>query len=440
MVSSSNNKIYKTIDLCAGIGGIRRGFEMTGQFTNVLSAEIDPSAVKTYIHLFGDNPSNDITSAIFKKRVEETAYDVLLAGFPCQAFSSVGKKLGFKDLTRGTIFFHIAEIIKKTKPKAIFLENVQNIVSHDKGNTIKVIIDTLELELGYKIVGVTEVSPGVFSYSPKTLIRNTKDFGLPQNRPRTYLIGFSKDFFGPAILRIAEKALPSKGKETIFKNVDQVLEHNVDDKYYMASGYLETLKRHKITQKNKGNGFGYCVVNDGKRKSRYANTLLATGGSGKERNLVYQPKEGVGGKKIPSKHTSLNTEGIRVMTPNEWGRLQGFIDYAFLENGVDNFSFPSSVTDGQKYKQFGNSVSIPVIKTMALFMLDCFNLMLDCKEKKIYDFVISQGSVSRNDVMNHFGLSYQQSNYILNKMLSGNYIKAHRVGRTQKFCKISSNT
>ena len=136
--------IYKTIDLCAGIGGIRRGFELTGSFRNVLSAEIDGAACKTYEHLFGENPKNDLTSEEFKQKVVETEYDVLLAGFPCQTFSIAGKKPGFRDATKGTIFFEIADIISRTNPRAIFLENVENLVSHDRGETLEIIIKTLE--------------------------------------------------------------------------------------------------------------------------------------------------------------------------------------------------------------------------------------------------------------------------------------------------------
>ena len=150
---------YRTIDLCAGIGGIRRGFELTGEFENVLSAEIDPAAALTYMHLFGDDPTNDLTSEEFKEKAVSTDYDVLLAGFPCQAFSSVGKKMGFRDSTRGTIFFDIADIISRTNPRAVFLENVENLVSHDHGNTILTIIRTLEEELPFAIRNGIPVLP-----------------------------------------------------------------------------------------------------------------------------------------------------------------------------------------------------------------------------------------------------------------------------------------
>ena len=185
--------MYRTIDLCAGIGGIRRGFERTGHFKNVLSAEVDEYAARTYEHLYGDDPRNDLTSTDFKRIVANTEYDVLMAGFPCQPFSSQGNLLGFKDQTKGTIFFHLEEIIRKTRPKAIFLENVQNIVSHDNKNTMRVIVDTLERKLKYKVVGVSYDSDGAYIYSKDSFVRNTKDFGLPQNRPRAYILAFDKN-------------------------------------------------------------------------------------------------------------------------------------------------------------------------------------------------------------------------------------------------------
>ena len=119
---------FKTVDLCAGIGGIRKGFELTKCTVNVLSAENDKFACKTYQHLYNENPMNDITTEEFKESIKKTDYDILLAGFPCQSFSAVGKREGFKDILRGTIFFHIAEMIESTRPKAFLLENVEGLI------------------------------------------------------------------------------------------------------------------------------------------------------------------------------------------------------------------------------------------------------------------------------------------------------------------------
>lgn len=369
---------YKTIDLCAGIGGIRRGFEMTGQCKNVLSAEVDEQAARTYEHLYGENPRNNLMDKAFRELVKETQYDILLAGFPCQAFSSAGLKKGFKDREKGNIFFGIAEIIRLTRPKAIFLENVQNLLVHDNHRTIEKIIYILD-ELKYKIIGVDFDDKHKPIYSRASFIRNTKDFGLPQNRPRAYIMAFNREMYGAMVDQIPHD-LPLKSDRNIFENVNEILEKNVSAHYYMSSQYLDTLEKHKERQHKKGNGFGYCVVNDSSREHQIANTIMATGGSGKERNLVYQPKEEFFGLKIQGKASPLNKKGIRVMTPTEWGRLQGFIGYAFVDkNGIDHFSFPEGMAEGQKYKQFGNSVSIPVIECMASFMINILN-ELDCKK------------------------------------------------------------
>ena len=427
--------IYKTIDLCAGIGGIRLGFEMTGLFENVLSAEIDPYAALTYKHLFGEDPTNDLTSEDFKNEVVNTEYDVLLAGFPCQAFSRVGKQLGFRDTTRGTIFFDIADIISRTNPRAVFLENVENLVSHDKGNTIETIIKTLEEELEYRVIGVTLDENGNYSYSRATLVRNTREFGLPQNRPRVYIMAFSKKIYGNAI-KLLNAQLPISRDETIFRDVTEVLDTNVDDKYYMAEGYLETLKRHKARQKKNGYGFGYCVVNKSNEDHPIAYTILATGGSGKERNLIYQPKPGVSGKKVAGKKTVLNSEGIRVMTPNEWGRLQGFIGYGFVdENGVDSFAFPEDTTNGQKYKQFGNSVSIPVIRSMAEFMLECFELLEEQQSDIIHAMAENNVFFTKRDVMEVLDLNPPQAGALLKSFVeSGELLRVSR-GKTTRYTK-----
>ena len=416
--------IYKTIDLCAGIGGIRRGFEMTGSFQNVLSAEIDEAACKTYEHLFGENPKNDLTSEEFKQKVVGTEYDVLLAGFPCQTFSIAGKKLGFRDATKGTIFFEIADIISRTNPRAVFLENVENLVSHDKGETLATIIKTLEDELQYRVIGVSLDEDGSYLYTAKSFVRNSRFFGLPQNRPRAYIMAFSKRMYGDAVKALTEN-MPMEGRKVIAEDLNDILEPEVDDVYYMAQGYLDTLKRHKIREKAKGHGFGYIVVNAEGIEHPIANTILATGGSGKERNLIYQPKEGVAGKMMPFKKTGLNSEGIRVMTPTEWGRLQGFIGYGFVDgNGVDRFSFPEGTARAQQYKQFGNSVTIPVIEELARFMLDCFDKMNALQCEMILTLAEDKETISRRDVIEQLRVSNNRANYLLRKIKNANLLVA----------------
>jgi len=408
--------IYKTIDLCAGIGGIRRGFELTGKFTNVLSAEIDEYACKTYEHLFGENPKNDLTSEEFKQKVVETEYDVLLAGFPCQTFSRAGQKMGFRDTTKGTIFFDIADIISRTNPRAVFLENVENLFSHDKGETLRRIVTTLEDELEYRIIGVTMDEEGSYVYSGRSFIRNSRYFGLPQNRPRVYIMAFSKKMYGDAV-KVLNEDMPFSGQKVIAEDLKSIIEPVVDDVYYMASGYWETLKKHKVREQAKGHGFGYVIVNSPEIEHPIASTILATGGSGKERNLIYQPKEGVAGKRLPTKKTGLNDEGIRVMTPIEWGRLQGFIGYAFLdEKGNETFSFPEGTTRTQQYKQFGNSVTIPVIEEMAYFMLACFDKMTAAQTALILEMARNNETISRRDVIELLRVSNNRANYLLRKM------------------------
>lgn len=380
---------YKTIDLCAGIGGIRRGFELAGNFHNILSAEIDTLACKTYEHLFGENPQNDVTSEEFKKKLESLQYDVLLAGFPCQAFSSAGLRKGFLDTTKGTIFFDIADIIKRTQPKAVFLENVENLLSHDKGNTFKTIIKILEDELSYKVIGVSDDGQGNYKFSSNSFVRNSRNFGIPQNRPRVYIVAFNKIYFGEHIKELPDK-LPEGSDEIIYANLADVLDRDVEPHFFLSSGYLTTLENHIIRQKKKGNGFGYRIVNAPEIDNPIANTLLATGGSGRERNLIYDFENGIryAGMTLKGKKTPINNKNIRTMTPTEWGRLQGFIGYAFLdENGLDHFSFPNDISNQQRYKQFGNSVTIPVIKTMAFFMYECLNKMtgnFSVIEKELY--------------------------------------------------------
>ena len=365
----------RTIDLCAGIGGIRKGFELTGHYNNVLSAEIDKYACMTYEHLYNENPQNDLTSEEFKNLADALEYDVLLAGFPCQTFSRAGLEEGFNDETKGIIFNHIAEIIERTRPKGIFLENVDNLIRHDNGNTLRTIINRLELNLNYKIIGVNYSEDGTPVYDGRNFVRNSKFFGVPQNRPRTYIMAFDRMRYGREKIEKLPHLLPDHNDLQIYDDLNDLLEFGAGPRYYMSSGYLETLERHSERQKENGNGFGYKIVNGPGIDHPIAHTILATGGSGKERNLVFDPQDGIANMVVSTKGTPLNSKGIRVMTPREWGKLQGFIGYAFIENGIDTFSFPEGISDCQKYKQFGNSVTIPVIETMAKFMTECFRML-----------------------------------------------------------------
>lgn len=372
---------YKMIDLCAGIGGIRRGFELAKGFKNVLSAEIDKYACMTYEHLYGDNPENDITTEEFKQKVENTDYDILLAGFPCQAFSRAGKQLGFLDTTRGTLFFDIADMIKRTRPKAFMLENVDNLITHNKGNTFKTIIYTLVQELNYKVIGVTQNEDKI-EYNARTFVRNSRNFGVPQNRPRVYIMGFDREHWGNEVDNLPD-VLPGKREKAIYTDLHDLLEMNAEPEFFLASGYVATLERHKARHESKGNGFGYKIVNLPEIENPVSNALLATGGSGKERNLVLDMREGIAGVQLPARKTPLNDRGIRVMTPREWGKLQGFINYGFMDkDGKDTFSFPDGVGKAQQYKQFGNAVTIPAVEEMAKFMKKCLKQLEEHKDER----------------------------------------------------------
>lgn len=298
------NKDYKFtfIDLFAGIGGIRMGFEHAGGEC-VFTSEWDESAQKTYQANFGEIPYGDVT----KIDPEEIPnFDVLLAGFPCQPFSQAGLKKGFED-TRGTLFFDIARIIKHHKPSVVFLENVRNLAGHDKGNTLKVIIGTLE-EMDYKV---------------KHNILNAKEFGLPQNRARIYIIGFKDDVD-------FEFPEPPKTKTKVW----DILDEKVDPKYTISDKLWAGHQRRKKEHEEKGNGFGYSLFDE---KSEYTSTISAR---------YYKD-----GSEILIKQKGKNP---RKLTPREAARLQGYPE-----------SFVIPVSDAQAYKQFGNSVAVPVIKALA---------------------------------------------------------------------------
>lgn len=322
--------IFTFIDLFAGIGGIRIAFENAGAKC-LFSSEWDKNAQKTYYENFGEMPKGDITKI---KNEEIPKHDILLAGFPCQSFSIAGKKRGFDDV-RGTMFFEIARIIKYHRPKAVFLENVKGLVSHNKGETLKTILKVLREDLEY--------------YVPDPQILNAKDFGLAQNRERVFIVGFRKDINGERF----EYPKPLNIKTTI---KDIIEKETVSVKYYLSTTYLDTLEKHKKHHQKKGNGFGYQI----KDLDDIANTIVL-GGMGKERNLIID-KRLKDFKPITHIKGEVNRLGIRKMTPREWARLQGF---------PETFKIP--VADTHAYNQFANSVAIPAVEKVAENILKVLN-------------------------------------------------------------------
>jgi len=295
--------------------------------TNIVAdtSEWDKYSKQTYKANFGELPFGDITKPLTKSYIPD-GFDVLCAGFPCQAFSIAGKRGGFED-TRGTLFFDVAAIIKAKKPKAIFLENVKGLRSHDKGKTLATILNVLREDLGY--------------FVPEPQIMNAKEFGVPQNRERIFIVGFRKN------LGVTDFKYPKPVK--VKPTLNDILEKDeVSVKYYLSERYLDTLRNHRRRHESKGNGFGYQIIsNEG-----IANAVVC-GGMGRERNLVldhrlknFTPITNIKGK--------VNREGVRKMTPREWARLQGFPD-----------NYKIVVSDAQAYKQFGNSVAVPAIQKTA---------------------------------------------------------------------------
>jgi DNA (cytosine-5)-methyltransferase 1 len=327
------NYKFKFIDLFVGIGGFRIALQNLGGKC-VFTSEWDKEAQRTYKANFGEVPFGDITKPSVKNYIPDD-FDLLCAGFPCQAFSIAGKRGGFDDI-RGTLFFDVAEIIKKHKPKAIFLENVKGLRSHDKGQTLATILNVLRNDLGY--------------YVPEPQVINAKEFGVPQNRERIYIVGFRED------TGITNFEYPKSTNQKV-KFADIKEENVVPTKYYLSTQYVQTLVSHKARHEGKGNGFGYEIISD----EGIANAIVV-GGMGRERNLVlddritdYTPTTHIKG--------TVNKEGIRKMTPREWARLQGF---------PDNYLIP--VADASAYKQFGNSVAVPAIQATANKILELIGI------------------------------------------------------------------
>lgn len=333
------NPKFTFIDLFAGIGGFRIAMQELGGKC-VYSSEFDAQAQRTYFANYGEMPFGDITKEVTKSYIPDN-FDILCGGFPCQAFSLAGKRLGFEDETRGTLFFEIEEILRRKQPKAFFLENVKGLMIHDKGRTIRTILDHLD-QVGYDVV-------------PPQIV-NAMDFGVPQHRERLYIIGFRKDLqIDINQFRYPEPTTP-EGHRVPFKVVME--EQEVSVKYYLSDVYLETLRRHRARHEAAGHGFGYEVIDI----NGVANAIVV-GGMGRERNLITDNRL-TDFRPVTNIHGEVNREGIRKMTPREWARLQGFPD-----------KFKIVVADASAYKQFGNSVAIPAIRATAKRELQMLNLI-----------------------------------------------------------------
>lgn len=307
------NPKFKFIDLFAGIGGIRLAYQNLGGKC-VFSSEWNNFAKKTYEANFGEVPFGDITQ-ISEENIPD--HDILLAGFPCQPFSiagvskknALGRSHGFLDETQGTLFFDIARILKHKKPKSFMLENVKNLVSHDKGKTFKVIKNTLT-ELGYSI---------------HFQVLDGKHF-VPQHRERIIIVGFRTDIFGEKENFKFPKLPEPKAK------IKDILESEVESKYTLSDKLWNYLQDYAAKHKAKGNGFGFGMT-DLNGISRTISARYYKDGS-----EILIPQDGLNPRRL---------------TPRECARLQGF---------PDNFIIP--VSDNQAYRQFGNSVTVPLIQAV----------------------------------------------------------------------------
>lgn len=313
---------FTFIDLFAGIGGFRLALQNLGGLC-IYSSEYDKYAQKTYLANFGETPFGDITKEETKSFIPQK-FDIICGGFPCQPFSiagvskknSLGRKHGFDDVKQGNLFFHIAEIIQKHRPKAFFLENVKNLVSHDKGNTFRVIKQTLE-DLGY-------------SFDHRVL--NGKHF-VPQHRDRTIMVGFDKAVFGEDIkFDFNLVKLPEADKK-----IKSILKKEVDPKYTLSDHLWKYLQDYSLKHKLKGNGFGFGLVNlDGITRTISARYY-------KDGSEILIPQFGTNPRRL---------------TPDECAALQGYP----VNKGKKSFRIP--VSDNQAYKQFGNSVVTPLIEAV----------------------------------------------------------------------------
>lgn len=322
---------FTFIDLFAGIGGMRLAFEACGGRC-VFSSEWDRYCQKTYYENFGVIPHGDITK-ISEKSIPD--HDILVAGFPCQPFSiagvskknSLGRETGFLDKTQGTLFFEIVRILNEKRPRAFLLENVKNLKSHDKGNTWKVIKESLD-ELDYEVF--SDVLDG--------------QLYVPQHRERVFIVGFDRKRYGNNIG--FEFNLKRPKNRPVLRDI---LENEVDNKYTLSDHLWEYLQDYAAKHREKGNGFGFGLAD----LNGISRTLSAR--YYKDGSEILIPQEG---------------KNPRRLTPRECARLQGFND-----------SFIIPVSDTQAYKQFGNSVVVPLVAAVAELIVNKVEILKEYESR-----------------------------------------------------------
>lgn len=322
------NPKFTFIDLFAGMGGFRLAMQAQGGKC-VFSSEWNAYSQKTYFSNFGDMPFGDITKEVTKSYIPEH-FDVLCAGFPCQPFSiagvskkkSLGRETGFKDKTQGTLFFDVADIISRHRPKAFFLENVKNLKSHDKGNTFRVIMETLD-ELRYSV---------------HELVMDGQTY-VPQHRERIMIVGFDRDVFdGKEVFEFPEQ-------HEATRSVREILDPNIDPKYTLSDKLWAYLQNYAEKHRAKGNGFGYGLV-DLNGITRTLSARYYKDGS----EILIPQGEGINPRRL---------------SPRECARLMGYPDRYRIDR----------VSDVQAYRQCGNSVIVPLITAVSEQIIKTLNIV-----------------------------------------------------------------
>jgi DNA (cytosine-5)-methyltransferase 1 len=345
LVFKEQTPSFKFIDLFAGIGGIRLPFQELGGEC-VFTSEWDKFAQKTYLANYADMPSGDITQI---KAADVPDHDILLGGFPCQSFSQAGHGKGFSD-TRGTMFFEIQRLLVEKRPKAFMLENVKQLRGHDKGRTLNTIQAILRGEFEQEVpddIPLSEEARKALSeklnYWVDFKVLRAADFGVPQNRERVFIVGFDKDYYSE--VDIAEQfawpeppCIPTKLGD-ILEDLSNI--SAAADKFTISDRLWAGHQKRKEQHKEKGNGFGYTLYN---HDSDYTNTISARYYKDGSEILIDQSELG---------------KNPRKLTPRECARLQGFPEEFIVD----------AVSQGQIYKQFGNSVCVDVVRAVAKSMV-----------------------------------------------------------------------